>query len=69
MKITLSYEKRNGCIRARLYPHCDRSKKLIKLFWDTRQKCVRKTFSNEEVNQLKEVGFEVEIIGEPYTFV
>ncbi len=66
LKIVLKNVHSGGVPRDWLYPNCDRSKELIKLLWDTRQKRVRKTFSDDEVRLLKRVGFEVEIIGEKY---
>jgi hypothetical protein len=66
LKIVLNNVHKGRVPRDWLYPHCDRSKELIKLLWDAQRRQVRKTFSDDEVRLLKRVGFEVEIIGEPY---
>jgi hypothetical protein len=66
LKIVLNNVHSGRIPRDWLYPHCDRSKELIKLMWDPHRKRVRKTFSDNEVRLLKRVGFDVEIIGEKY---
>lgn len=65
-KLVLCNIKNPPFSRNRLYPHCETSKEVIKLLWDPVRKRVRKVFTDDEVRQMKKIGFEIEIIGDKY---